>query len=61
MEQKEVLVIRTNLFLTPSKMEEIRQDILKQMSEGIVMIPPCCDAVVVPDGLDVHIECKKEK
>lgn len=61
MESKDVLVIRTNLFLNPCAMERIRQDILKQMETGVVMLPAPCEALFVPKNVEVHVECVKEK
>lgn len=59
MDSKQVLVVRTNLFLKPDQMENIRQDLLKQMEDGVVILPPCCEALVVPDGMDIQVECVK--
>lgn len=61
MDSKQVLVVRTNLFLKPSQMEDIRQDLMKQMADGVVILPPCCEALVVPDNIDIQVECEKEK
>lgn len=59
MDSKQVLVVRANLFLTPRQMEEIRQDLMKQMADGVVILPACCEALVVPDGMDIQVECVK--
>lgn len=61
MDGKQILVVQTNLFLTPKKMEEIRQGLIRQKEEGVVIIPPCCEALVVPDDIDIQVECVKEK
>lgn len=61
MDSKQVLVVRTNLFLTPTQMEAIRKDLVKQMRDGVVILPACCEALVVPDGMDIQVECVKEK
>lgn len=62
MDSKQVLVVRTNLFLEPEDMARIQADLKRQMEDGVVILPPCCEALVVPDGIDIQIECyKREK
>lgn len=61
MEKNDVLIIRSNLFIKPDKMKDLREGILEQMKDGVVLLPPYCEAVVVPDDLDIQIACKKEE
>ena len=54
-----VLVIKTKMLLNRFDAEELRQKIIKDMEEGVVIIPGFFDAEIIqkPDG--VIIECFK--
>lgn len=55
---KEILVIQVGALLTKEKLEEVRQSIISQMSEGVVFIPPYMNAEIlqVPENVDVRVE-----
>ena len=61
MDSKQVLVVRTSAWLTMDGMQKVHDHIVEQMKTGVVVIPPGYDALVVPEGLDVQVECEKEK
>lgn len=45
----DILVIKVNAFLKPKEMDN-------SMKTGLVVLPPYCDAQVVPDNLEVRVE-----
>ena len=54
-----VLVIKTKMLLNRVDAEELRQKIIKDMKEGVVIIPGFFDAEIIQKPDDVIIECFK--
>ena len=56
-----VLVIKTKMMLGQSEIEKLRQKIIKDIEEGVVIIPGFFDAEVIQKPDDVAIECFKNE
>ena len=54
-----VLVIKTKTMLNRVDAEELRKKIIKDMEEGVVIIPGFFDAEIIQKPDDVIIECFK--
>ena len=54
-----VLVIKTKMLLGQLEAEELRQKIIKDAEEGVVIIPGFFDAEIIQKPDDVIIECLK--
>ena len=54
-----VLVIKTKMLLNRVDAEKLRQKIIKDMEEGVVIIPGFFDAEIIQKPDDVIIECLK--
>ena len=54
-----VLVIKTKMVLGQLEVEKLRQKIIKDAEEGVVIIPGFFDAEIVQKPDDVIIECLK--
>ena len=54
-----VLVIKTKMLLNRVDAEELRQKIIKDMEEGVVIIPGFFDAEIIQKPDDIIIECLK--
>ena len=54
-----VLIIKTKMLLNRVDAEELRQKIIKDMEEGVVIIPGFFDAEIIQKPDDVIIECFK--
>lgn len=53
----DILVIKTNQFkLSPEDMHKLRQQIIKQKEEKVVLLPYYCEAIVVPEDVDIRFE-----
>ena len=52
----DILVVKVNAFLRGKDMDELTKYIHKSMETGLVMLPPYCDAQIVPDNIEVRIE-----
>ena len=53
----EILVIKTNQFrLSPEDMHNLRLQIIKQKEEKVVLLPYYCEAIVVPEDVDIRFE-----
>ena len=56
-----VLVIKTKTMLGQSEIEELRQKIIKDAEEGVIIIPGFFDAEIIQKPDDVVIECFKNE
>lgn len=53
----EILVIKVNQFnLSPEDMHNLRQQIIKQKEEKVVILPYFCEAIIAPEDVDIRIE-----
>lgn len=52
----DILVVKVNAFLRGKDMDELTKYIHKSMETGLVMLPPYCDAQIVPDNVEIRIE-----
>lgn len=56
----DILVVKTNMFLRAKELNELRNYIMAQKETGVIILPPYCDAQVIPDGVEIKIEdCTK--
>ncbi len=56
-----VLVIKTKMMLGQFEVEELRQKIIKDIEEGVVIIPGFFDVEVILKPDDVVIDCFKNE
>lgn len=56
-----VLVIKTKMLLNRFDAEELRQKIIKDVEEGVVIIPGFFDAEIIQKPDDVVIDCFKNE
>ena len=56
-----VLVIKTKMMLGQFEVEELRQKIIKDIEEGVVIIPEFFDVEIILKPDDVTIDCFKNE
>ena len=52
----EMLVIKVNAFFSGKDMNGLTKYIHESMKTGLVVLPPYCDAQIIPDNVEVRIE-----
>ena len=52
----DILVIKVNMFLKNKEQETVRQHILEQRKTGVIVLPPYCEAVMVPKDVEIKFE-----
>lgn len=52
----DVLVIKCNLFMRHKEMKEFREYVFQSVENGILILPPYCEAIVVPKDIEVKVE-----
>lgn len=52
----DVLVIKVNLDVPAEKLKALQDGFLLQKKQGVVIIPSFCEAVVVPEGVEIKVE-----
>lgn len=57
MSKDEILVIKINqLNLSPQDMHNLRQQIIKQKEEKVVLLPYYCEPIIVPEDVDIRVK-----
>ena len=51
-----ILVIRVNMFLKNKEQEAVRQHVLEQRKTGVIVLPPYCEAIMVPKDVEIKFE-----
>lgn len=51
----ELIIIRATIALNPEKLEEFRQSIIRQRSEGVIVLPPYVHVLRAPNDVDVRV------
>lgn len=61
----DILVVKVNMFLKPKEFDSLYNYIRESSKTGVVILPPYCDAQVVPDNIEIQVknvcEMKGEK
>lgn len=52
----DILVIKVNIYCKTKRLNDIRRCIIDQTKSGVVVLPAYCEAMVVPEGIDVQIK-----
>lgn len=52
----DILVIKVNMFFRPKELDSISNYIRESAKTGVIILPPYCDAQVVPDNLEIRVE-----
>ena len=53
---KEVLVVKVDQVVKADDLSKIRQVLLKQREEGVIVLPCYCSAMIVPDDVEIRVE-----
>lgn len=56
MTKDEILVLRCKHAFKKEDMEKLRRLVLRQVFEGVVILPDYVEPIIVPAGLEVRIE-----
>jgi len=52
----DILVVKVNMFLRPKEMDNISNYIRESAKTGVIILPPYCDAQVIPDNMEIRVE-----
>lgn len=52
----DILVVKVNMFCRAKELNDIRNYIFNQKESGVVILPPYCEAVVVPEDVEIRVE-----
>ena len=52
----DILVIKCNTMVKPETLMQLRQIFLKEKEEGVVVIPAFCDAMMIPEDIEIKVE-----
>ena len=47
-----ILVVKVNMFLKPREFDNLCNYIRESSKTGVVILPPYCDAQIVPDNIE---------
>ena len=52
----DVLVVKLNAIFPADRISEIRKGIIRQKESGVVVLPPYCDVLMVPEYIEIRFE-----
>ena len=52
----DILVIKCNTMVKAETLNQLRQIFLKEKEEGVVVIPAFCDAIIIPEDVEIKVE-----
>lgn len=52
----DILVVKVNMFLKNKEQEAVRQHVLEQRKTGVIILPPYCEAIMVPKDVEIKFE-----
>lgn len=52
----DVLVVKINALFPSETLSEIHKNILKQKESGVIVLPSYCEALVVPEDIEIKLE-----
>lgn len=52
----DVLVVKINAYLKPKELNDFRRWIEAQKATGTVVLPPYCEALVIPEDVEIRVE-----
>lgn len=53
---KDVLVIKCNALVKPETLKKLREIFVKEKEEGVIVLPPYVEALVVPEDIEIRME-----
>lgn len=51
-----ILVVKVNMFLKPQEFDNLCNYIRESSKTGVVILPPYCDAQIVPDNIEIQVK-----
>ena len=57
----DILIIKNDAFIRRDDLIEIQNDLAKQKESGVVIIPKGWEAIVVPEDIEIKVECKEDE
>ena len=52
----DILVVKLNAIFPADRISEIRKEIIRQKESGVVVLPPYCDVLMVPEDIEIRFE-----
>lgn len=52
----DILIVKVNMFCKPKEMDNIRKYIFAQKESRVVILPPYCEAIVIPEDMEIRVE-----
>jgi len=53
---KDVLVIKCNAVIKPEDLKKLREIFIKEKEEGVIVLPPYVEALIVPEDVEIRVE-----
>lgn len=53
---KDILVIKCNAVIKPEDLKKLREMLIKQKEEGVIILPPYVEALIVPEDIEIRVE-----
>ena len=51
-----ILVVKVKSLMPPEQLDNLRRGIINQKESGVIVLPSFCEAVVVPEDVEIKAE-----
>ena len=52
----DILVTKCNTMVKAETLNQLRQIFIKEKEEGVIVIPEFCDAIMIPEDVEIKVE-----
>lgn len=56
---KQLLIVKANIFLRDKEYRDLYKSIEAQRNNGTIVLPSYCEALIVPDNVEIKAEAPK--
>lgn len=56
---KQLLIVKANIFLRGKEYRDLYKSIEAQRNNGTIVLPSYCEALIVPDNVEIKVEAPK--
>ena len=60
MNKNDILVIKYPFMMTQSRINMLRDGILKQKETGVIVLPDYCEVVIAPKDVEIKVEMEEK-
>ena len=56
MNKDDLLILKPKVYIKPAVLDQIREEIMEQKEEGVIIIPSFCEVICAPKDIEIIVE-----